>query len=98
MTFFLRAFTICRDEYLGEEIRHITDSFAILGYPEGLHVKLKERANAIMERRDTESEKAHKKYLVVPESDLVQGLGKALHHANYKMVSTWRYEPDEWWG
>ena len=42
--FFLRAFRICDEEYLTEEIEHITETFTRLKYPKGLLIRLRKKA------------------------------------------------------
>ena len=77
---------ICSNEYLHDELAHITEVFYKLGYPKGLLVELKRKAKLITERK--REEETRLKCLVVPGSDLAQTLGKSLRNAGYLLVSS----------
>ena len=57
--FFLRAFRICSEDFLSEEIRHIFDTFERLQYPKGFIIRMKKKAEQI--RNSSYQDKQNKK-------------------------------------
>ena len=83
--FFLRAYRICSNQYLKEEIDHITNTFTKLGYPRGLLIKLKDKANAILQRRDDGNKQDE--WLAVPNYDFVPNIANFLKHTKFKIAA-----------
>ena len=72
--FFLRAFRICSDEFLEQELTHIMDTFGRLQYPKGYLIRMRKKAENIRKRsaeekrkRQTE-QKRRGRFLSIPHS------------------------------
>ena len=101
--FFLRAFRICSDEHLDEEINHIFDIFQNLKYPKALLISWKNKAKHIKRKKRQEKENQDKmtrqekqedirkkipeRMIVVPHSKHVSEIAKGLKHAGVKVVA-----------
>ena len=55
--FFLRAYRICSEEFLEEEVDHIYNSFMKLQYPKGYVIRIKKKAEEIRRRSNEEKRK-----------------------------------------
>ena len=69
--FFLRAFRICSEEYLEEELAYLRQIFSKLGYPLGLLYDLQRRAIKIRSRKANQKSQnieVKKQYISVPAS------------------------------
>ena len=87
--FFLRAYRICSEEYLDDEIQHIISSFTKLKYPKGLLLDLKRRALNI--RKKSPKAKAKKKderYLTIPKSKPAETIAIQLEKTGFKVAFT----------
>ena len=58
--FFLRAFRICSEDFLQEEINHIFQTFQRLHYPKGYLIRMKKKAEEIRSKSYEEKQKAKK--------------------------------------
>ena len=69
--FYLRAYRICSEEYLEQEIQNILAAFTRLKFPKGLLLDLKQKAKQIRDRAQNERRrKKNERYLVLPNSKL----------------------------
>ena len=80
--FFLRAFRICSEEFLQEEINHIFRTFEKLHYPKGYIARMKTkaeeiRARSVEEKRKRRQEQKNRgRFISIPNSrhaDLIAG-------------------------
>ena len=86
--FYLRAFRICSEEYLNEELEHIQHIFRELKYPKAMIVKCKNKAKKIRSnKRKTKKEQKKKKVIVVPHSSHVETIAQFLKAADVAVVS-----------
>ena len=58
--FFLRAFRICSEDFLQEEINHIFQTFQRLHYPKGYLIRMRKKAEEIRSKSYEEKQKAIK--------------------------------------
>ena len=88
--FFLRAYRICSEEYLDEELKHIFKRFSALKYPQGLLVHLKKKAKEIIERprtkKPTETKTKPITHITVPNFKSVDTLVNYLQKAGVKIT------------
>ena len=84
--FFLRAFRICSDIYLEDEINYIKRSFRKLKYPNGLICRMKEKAKEIHNRTNAHKTENEKKstYITVPNSINTESMDKFLLEGGMK--------------
>ena len=75
---FLRALRICSPEYLEEEFGTIITAFKRLQYPEGMLLRLREKARVIRQRGSRERKRDTRPLLVIPHSTLTEQLEKHL--------------------
>ncbi|XP_043197909.1 uncharacterized protein LOC122368238 [Amphibalanus amphitrite] len=76
--FFLRAFRVCDDEYLQDEIEHIYSSFMRLKYPKGFLIKQKETAKKIRNRSQREARPKSKRWITIPNSKEANEISRTL--------------------
>ena len=87
--FFLRAFRICSEEYLDEEIRHIFSSFTKLKYPKGLLIRLKRKALDIRSRtRNETNRKKDVRFISIPNSKVAENITKKLETTGFRVALT----------
>ena len=82
--FYLRAYRICSDEYLNEELEHIQSVFTELRYPKVMLTRCKQKAKKIREgsqKRDKKDKKGYK-VIVVPDSKHVNTIARFLKPAD----------------
>ena len=84
--FYLRAFSICSEEFLDEEIRHIVTSFRNLGYPKGHLLNLKK--NCIPENTKTTNSKKDIRYITIPNSKTAETIARHLEKRDVKIAFT----------
>ena len=71
--FFLRAIRICSTEFLEDEAKYITNTFQRLRYPRGMLLRLRRKAEEIMNRpRDNPQDRPL--HLILPHSDMTEHL------------------------
>ena len=83
--FFLRAFRVCSEEHIDEEVNYIFKVFSDLGYPEGLIHRLRRKALKIRGRR-TEDTKGNEEYITVPNSKYSGEIGHLLRKAGINVA------------
>ena len=83
--FFLRAYRICSDECLEDDVKHIFDSFLRLKYPRAFIIKCMQKANKIR-RTPTSQPKTNRNIIVVPGSEKTQAIARALRKAGVQLV------------
>ena len=78
--FFLRAFRICDEEYLDDEIKHIYESFEKLKYPRGFLINQKTKAERIIKKKntDTADRKPPKRWITIPNSTNAEVISRTL--------------------
>ena len=87
--FFLRAYRICNEEYLKEEIQHIVASFTKLSYPKGLLLNLKRKAISIREKtKTTTNRKKDLRYISIPNSKASETIANQLETTDVKVAFT----------
>ena len=92
--FFLRAFRICDDEYLDDEISHICEAFRKLKYPRGFIIKQKEKAKQIRNRNKGPNQKKQtlkkkpQTWISIPNSKNAEIIARALEKAEMKVTTT----------
>ena len=87
--FFLRAYRICSEEYLEQEIQHVLDSFIRLKFPKGLLLNLKRKAMEIRNRAETERQrKKNERYLTIPNSKLANVVAKRIETTGARTAVT----------
>ena len=90
--FFLRAYRICSEDSIDDEIRYIINSFKMLKYPEGLILKLKHKAQDIIKKKEnagnTGSKSDVKRYVCVPNSSSGHILDKQLSKVGLKIATS----------
>ena len=87
--FFLRAFRVCSEEYLEEEIQHIILSFMKLKYPKGFLLNLKKKAINIRNRSNrTKTRKKDVKYMSIPNSETAETIAKNLETTGIRVAVT----------
>ena len=87
--FFLRAFRVCSEEYLEEEIQHIILSFMKLKYPKGFLLNLKKKAINIRNRsKRTKTRKKDVKYMSIPNSETAETIAKNLETTGIRVAVT----------
>ena len=84
--FYLRAYRICSDEFLKEELAHIQDIFRQLKYPKAMIVRCKQKARKIRSGRPRRDKKKDK-IIVVPDSKHVDTIRNFLRPADIAVVS-----------
>ena len=85
--FFLRAYRICRKEFLEEEIEHIMSSFTKLKYPKGLLISLKQKAINIRKKSTTRRPKnKDERYLTIPISKPAETIANELEKTGFKVA------------
>ena len=85
--FFLRAFRICSDEFLQDEIKHIYTSFTKLKYPKGLLIYLKNKAIKIRAKTsESTKRKSNVKYVSIPNSGQAETIAKHLEGGGMKVA------------
>ena len=93
--FFLRAFRICSDDFLTEEIRHIFDTFEKLQYPKGFIIRAKKKAEEIWKRSAEEKKKRKQeqkkrgRFISIPHSKHADSISNQLRDigSNVAVVS-----------
>ena len=87
--FFLRAYRICSEEYIEEEIKHIISAFTKLKYPRGFLVNLKKKALDIRKRSRT-GKKTNKdeRFITIPISKPAETIAKRLETTGFKVAFT----------
>ena len=86
--FYLRAYRICSDEYLEEELAHLLSIFKELKYPEAMIIRCKRKATKIRSNKSKEKrEKKKCKVIVVPHSQHVNTIAQFLKPADVIIVS-----------
>ncbi|XP_076044811.1 uncharacterized protein LOC143027410 [Oratosquilla oratoria] len=84
--FYLRAFRICSEEYLTEELNYITAAFKNLKYPGGmLRSSLRKATN--IKNREANTEKPDLPFIVVPESGYSRTLSTILRPSGLVVVN-----------
>ena len=87
--FFLRAYRICSEEFLHDEIQHIISSFAKLKYPKRLLIDLKRKALQIRKRSTrTKPKKKDERYLAIPKSKPAETIVNQLERTGFKVSFT----------
>ena len=87
--FFLRAYRICSEEYLDDEIQHIISSFTKLKYPKGLLLDLKRRALNIRKKSTkAKTKKRDERYLTIPKSKPAETIAIHLEKTGFKVAFT----------
>ena len=85
--FFLRAFRICSEEYLAEELQHIVTAFTKLKYPKGLLLHLKRKAKDIRNRSRTAPIRSkNTRYISIPNSGAAEIIATRLETTNVKVA------------
>ena len=84
--FFLRAYRICSEDYLDDEIQHIIASFTKLKYPKGFLINLKRKAINIRKRATTTKEKRNERYVTLPNSKPAETIAKQLETSGFKVA------------
>lgn len=84
--FFLRAYRICSEEFIDDEIQHIMTSFAKLKYPKGYLVNLKRKAQNIRKRPTTVRTKKNERYITLPNSKSAEPIAKQLETTGLKVA------------
>lgn len=77
----LRAFRICDNEFLDDEIKYIREAFRNLLYPVGVIKKLKDKEKMIHEKKSKEKVDKGAEYFVVPYAKEAERITKALSNA-----------------
>lgn len=85
--FFLRAYRICSDEYLDQELEHIKNSFLRLKYPEAMIVQCRRKAKKIRSSAKSKEKKKKRKVIVVPHSSHVDTIAQFLKPADLTVLS-----------
>ena len=87
--FFLRAFRICSEEYLDDEVRHIFSSFAKLKYPKSFLIRLKKKALDIRNKAKNETKrKKDIRYISLPNSKATENITKVLETTGFEVALT----------
>ncbi|XP_043205006.1 uncharacterized protein LOC122372176 [Amphibalanus amphitrite] len=84
--FFLRAYRICSEEFIDEEIQHIMASFTKLKYPKGFLVNLKRKAINIRKRSATTKTKKTERYITLPNSKPAEMIAKQIEMTGFKIA------------
>ena len=84
--FFLRAFRICSDEYLQEEIEHIMTSFTKLKYPRGFLINMKKKALDIRKRSAKSNKKEQIRCVTIPYSKSAEIIANKLEETGCKVA------------
>ena len=88
--FFLRAFRICTEEYLAEEIQHIYETFIKLKYPKGFLIKQKKKAEQIINKKSQPQAKNLKrkpeKWIIIPYSKQANVISKELEKIGVRVA------------
>jgi len=84
--FYLRAYRICSEEYLNDELSHIHEIFRQLKYPKAMIVKCRIKAKRIRSNRPKQDKK-YQKVIVVPHSKHVGTIAHFLKQADVVVVS-----------
>ena len=85
--FFLRAYRICSEEFLEDELQYVINAFKKLAYPEGLLQVLREKARGILHRRNRKEEPTSK--LILPRCEGLKVLeqhGTSVVHPTGKTI------------
>ena len=98
--FFLRAFRICSEDFLQEEINHIFQTFQRLHYPKGYLIRMKKKAEEIRSKSYEEKQKAKKeqrkrgRFISIPNSRHADSIVNCLRAAgaNVAVVSGMKIE------
>ena len=87
--FFFRAFRVCDEEFLNDEIEHIYTSFMKLKYPKGFLIKQKEIAKRIRNRTQKErktDESRKRKWLSIPNFKEANDISRTLEKAGMNVA------------
>ena len=89
--FFLRAFRICSEEYIEDEVSHIFSIFRDLKYPKALLIKCRNKARQIRNRKTGQQKQSgeprqKKRLIIVPHSKHVHDIAAALKSSDVKLV------------
>ena len=86
--FYLRAYRICSQEKLEEELEYVKEAFKKLKYPEGMIASCRRKAKRIASRNNPETgSKTEEKCIVVPWSHRSEGIDNQLGKVGYKVVN-----------
>ena len=93
--FFLRAFRICSEDFLEDELKHIFDTFDRLHYPKGFLLRMKQKAEEIRrrsaeeKRKRRQEEKKRGRYISIPNSTHADSISRQLRSngSNVTIVS-----------
>ena len=84
--FYLRAYRICSEEHLEEELHHIQRIFRSLKYPEAFLARCKQKAKKIRCNRPNKDKK-NRKVIVVPYSRHIETISQFLKPADVVIVA-----------
>ena len=91
--FFFRAFRICSEDFLQEELEHIFVTFDRLHYPKGFLLRMKKKAEEIRrrtaeeKRKRKQDEKKRGRYISIPNSTHADSISRQLR-SNGSNVTT----------
>ena len=84
--FFLRAYRICSDEYVANEIEHIFEAFMRLKYPKAFLVRCLRKARKIRQSPTSTRDRSKYKIIIAPSSRKTQAIAKVLKKAGVKLI------------
>ena len=85
--FYLRAYRICSEEYLEQELAYIQEVFRNLKYPKAMIVRCKAKASKIRRQKSKTEERKKLKVVVVPHSEHVDTIAHFLKGTEVALVS-----------
>ena len=85
--FFLRAFRICDEEFLEQEIEHISKTFERLKYPRGFLIRQKKKAREIIKLKKSQNrEERPERWITVPYSKKANMISKKLESVGIRVA------------